>query len=478
MKNSNIFPRKTKILCTIGPAVNGTENLTRLIYAGMNAARINFSHGTHEIHQKTIKHIRAASNIAGKNIPIMMDLQGPKIRIGNVKEGGVELKDNAEFIITTKPLKEGTSKIVSTNYTDLKHEALPGYTVLLDDGYIMLKVLDVNGPEIKTRVVKGGILKSKKGIVVPGATSNAPSLSEKDIEDLKFGLENGVDAVALSFVRSKIDIVELKTAMKIFKREVPIIAKIERVEAYENIDEIIQETTGVMVARGDLGLEMPAERVPLIQKEIINRCNYYGKPVITATQMLESMIENPRPTRAEASDVANAVMDGSDCLMLSAESSVGKYPFEAVGYMSRIIENIEEKYPYGSEKYKSSYDGGDISDALGSAATMIADQINAAAIVTLTSSAYTAKNVANYRPRVPIVAFTDTEAVARRLSFIWGVVPKLVDSPVKTEDAVVTFREQLLEEYDFINEGDYVVYVAGLSKDKPNFQNMIRVFKF
>lgn len=476
--NHNLFPRKTKILCTIGPAATGTENLTRLIYAGMDAARINFSHGSHEIHKKTIKHIRAASNIAGRNIPILMDLQGPKIRIGNVKEGGVELIDKQEFTITTKQLKEGTSKIVSTEYSDLNKEALPGHTILLDDGYIILKVLDVQGPEIKTQVIKGGILKSKKGIVVPGATSNAPSLSEKDIEDLKFGLENGVDGVALSFVKSKYDIVELKTAMKIFKREVPIIAKIERVEAYENIDEIIQEATGIMVARGDLGLEMAAERVPLIQKEIINRCNYYGKPVITATQMLESMIENPRPTRAEASDVANAVMDGSDCLMLSAESSVGKYPYEAVGYMSRIIKNIEEKYPYGSEKYKSNFNDGDISDALGSAATMIADQINAAAIVTLTSSAYTAKNVANYRPRIPIIAFTDTEAVARRLSFIWGVIPKFIDKHIKSEDLIVTFREQLLEEFEFIKEGDYVVYVAGLSRDKPNYQNMIRVFKF
>lgn len=476
--NNVLFPRKTKILCTIGPAATGTENLTRLIYAGMDAARLNFSHGTHDIHLKTIKHIRAASHIAGRNIPILMDLQGPKIRIGNIKGGGVELKDNQEFSITTKPMKEGNERIVSTEYADLHNEAMPGHTILLDDGYIILKVLDVKGHEIKTRVIKGGILKSKKGIVVPGATSNAPSLSEKDIEDLKFGLDNGVDGVALSFVRSKIDIVELKTAMKIFKREVPIIAKIERVEALENLDDIIQESNGIMVARGDLGLEMAAERVPLVQKEIINRCNYYGKPVITATQMLESMIENPRPTRAEASDVANAVMDGSDCLMLSAESSVGKYPYEAVGYMSRIIKNIEEKYPYGSEKYKSSFNDGDISDALGSAATMIADQIDAAAIVTLTSSAYTAKNVANYRPRVPIIAFTDTEAVARRLSFIWGVIPKLVDTEIKSENLIATFREQLLEEFEFIKEGDYVVYVAGLSRDKPNYQNMIRVFKF
>ncbi|PKL78095.1 MAG: pyruvate kinase [Ignavibacteriae bacterium HGW-Ignavibacteriae-4] len=475
---NDLFPRKTKILCTIGPAATGTENLTRLIYAGMDAARLNFSHGSHEVHKKTIKHIRAASNIAGRNIPILMDLQGPKIRIGNMKGGGVELLDKQEFTITTKQLKEGNEKIVSTEYTELKNEVRPGHTILLDDGYISLKVIDVKGPEIKTQVIKGGILKSKKGIVVPGASSNAPSLSEKDLEDLKFGLDNGVDAVALSFVRSKIDIMELKTAMKIFKREVPIIAKIERVEAYENIDEIIQEATGIMVARGDLGLEMAAERVPLIQKEIINRCNYYGKPVITATQMLESMIENPRPTRAEASDVANAVMDGSDCLMLSAESSVGKYPYEAVGYMSRIIKNIEEKYPFGSEKYKSSFNDGDISDALGHAATMIADQINAAAIVSLTSSAYTAKNVANYRPRVPIIAFTDIESVARRLSFIWGVIPKFVDTPIKAEDVIATFREELLEEFEFIKEGDYVVYVAGLSKDKPNYQNMIRVFKF
>lgn len=477
MKFDKSFPRKTKILCTIGPATEGVENLVRLIYAGMDAARLNFSHGTHEQHKTNIKHIRDASKIAGKNIPILLDLQGPKIRTGKVKGGKVHLEDNAEFIISTNHIAEGDSSRVSTDYTDLKNEVLPGMTILLDDGYIILKVIDVKGPNIFTRVEKGGELKNNKGIVVPGATSKAPSLSEKDIEDLKFGLKLGVDAVALSFVRSKLDIMELKTAMKIFKREVPIIAKIERVEAYQKIDEIIEETTGIMVARGDLGLEMPAERVPLIQKEIINRCNYYGKPVITATQMLESMINNPRPTRAEASDVANAVMDGSDCLMLSAETSVGKYPFDAVGYMSRIIKNMEEDYPYSNLKYKSNSTGGDISDALGHAATMVADQINASAIITLTSSAYTSKNVANYRPRVPIIALTDNERVSRRLSFIWGVIAKLVDSTIKPEDVLSTYREELLE-FDFIEEGDFVVYVAGLSKDTPNYQNMVRVFKF
>lgn len=474
---NKFFPRKTKILCTIGPATEGVENLVRLIYSGMDAARLNFSHGSHEDHKRNIKHIREASNISGKYIPILLDLQGPKIRTAKVKNGKVELKDGSEFIISVNDIPLGDERMVGTEYKSLIHEVRPGHTILLDDGYIILEVKDIKGNNIVTEIKKGGILKNNKGIVVPGASSQAPSLSEKDIEDLQFGLKHGVDSVALSFVRSRRDIVELKTAMKIFKKEVPIIAKVERVEAYEHLDEIIDETSGIMVARGDLGLEMPAERVPKIQKEIITRCNYFGKPVITATQMLESMINNPRPTRAEASDVANAVIDGSDCLMLSAETSVGKYPFDAVSYMSKIISNMEEDYPFGNGKYKSNNEDGDISDALGNAACMVADQINASAIVTLTSSAYTAKNVATYRPRVPIIAFSNDEAVCRRLSFIWGVIPQLVDHIEKPEDVLTGYRKELLE-FDFINPGDYVVFVAGLTKNTPNFQNVIKVFRF
>lgn len=471
------IPRKTKILCTIGPSVEGVDNLVKLINTGMDAARLNFSHGTHNQHLESINQLRTASDITGKAIPILLDLQGPKIRITKFENNQAELIDGDEFIISTEEGKLGNSKICYTNYQELSKEVRVGNTILLDDGYIILSVLKVIGNEINTKIIKGGILKNNKGIIVPGQLLSAPSLSEKDLEDLKFGLENGVDAVALSFVRSKRDIIELKAAMKIYGKQVPIIAKIETTEAYNLIEEIIVESTAIMVARGDLGLEMPAEQVPVIQKHIIAKCNEYGKPVITATQMLESMISNPRPTRAEASDVANAVLDGSDCVMLSGETSVGKYPFDSVSYMSRIIANTETMYPYYSSKFElKSHDSDRISDSLGKAATVIAEKINATAIVTLTSSTYTAKNIANYRPGIPIVAMTDDPHIWRRLSFIWGVTPLLVKECHISGDIFENHTSSLMS-LDFIKHGDKIVFVAGLSESKLNPQNMIKIYE-
>ncbi len=472
----NKIPRKSKILCTIGPAVEGVDNLVKLINVGMDAARLNFSHGSHQMHLESIKQLRTASDITGKPIPILLDLQGPKIRVSKFEKGEATLIDGGDYIISTAEGKLGNDEIGYTNYKPLSKEVRVGNTILLDDGYIILNIVKINGEEIHTKVIKGGALKNNKGIIVPGQLLSAPSLSEKDLADLKFGLDNGVDAVALSFVRSKRDIIELKAVMKIYGREVPIIAKIETTEAYKLLDEIIMECNAIMVARGDLGLEMPAEMVPLVQKEIIAKCNKYGKPVITATQMLESMIQNPRPTRAEASDVANAVLDGSDCVMLSAETSVGKYPFESVNYMSKIIENIETAYPY----YKSGFDHQSnehekISDSLGKAATVIAERINASAIVTLTSSTYTAKNIANYRPKMPIVAMTDDTHIWRRLSFVWGVTPILVNEIHNVDDIFESHINQLIA-LDFIKHGDNVVFVAGLSDNKLNPQNMIKIY--
>ena len=473
----NPIPRKTKILCTIGPSVEGVENLVKLINCGMDAARLNFSHGSHEKHLETINQLRLASDITGKAIPILLDLQGPKIRITKMENGGVIIEDGESYIISTEEGKIGNDKICYTNYKPLSREVVVGNTILLDDGYIILKVVKIIANEIHTVIIKGGNLKNNKGIIVPGQLLSAPSLSEKDLEDLKFGLANGVDAVALSFVRSKRDIIELKAAMKIYGREVPIIAKIETTEAYNLIDEIIEESTAIMVARGDLGLEMPAEKVPKIQKEIIARCNEFGKPVITATQMLESMISNPRPTRAEASDVANAVLDGSDCVMLSGETSVGKYPFDSVDYMSKIISNIEEVYPYYNSKFElKSADSERISDSLGKAANVIAEKINAAAIVTLTSSTYTAKNIANYRPQIPIVAMTDDQYIWRRLSFIWGVTPLLVNE-CHIDGDIFDNHSSLLMKLDFLKHGDKIVFVAGLSENKLNPQNMIKIYE-
>jgi pyruvate kinase len=470
------LPRKTKILCTIGPATSGVENLVRLIYSGMDAARLNFSHGSHEVHAQVIRDIREAGKISKRHIPILLDLQGPKIRTDLVENGEVMLEDGQEFRITVDPIAIGNNKIVYTPYKNLIREVSPRNTILVDDGYIILVVEYVEGREIVTKVVKGGKLKNKKGIIVPGVFLSAPSISEKDIEDLRFGLEQGVDAVALSFVRSARDILELKAAMKIFGREVPIVAKIERLEAVEDIDEIIEECTGIMVARGDLGLEMPAEKLPLTQKHIIDRCNHFGKPVITATQMLESMITNPRPTRAEASDVANAVLDGSDVVMLSGETSVGAYPFEAAGYMSRIIQDIETKYNFNNNKYQGSDDSEHLNDAIAKAACLVAERINAAAIVTLSDSTQAAKNIAAFRPKVPIVALSEQEEIARRLSFIWGVVPFLVDHPI---NSFSDLEEQIhtLEVLDFVKAGDFTVVVSIEEENSKTISgiNIVRV---
>ncbi|MFP4528400.1 MAG: pyruvate kinase [Candidatus Kapaibacterium sp.] len=467
--------RKTKIICTIGPSTSGVENLVKLIEKGMDAARLNFSHGSHEDHKRTLEEIREASRRAGKEVAIIQDLQGPKIRTGKVENGEVELEDGQKFVITVEDIELGNSQRVGTTYKPLIKEVKSGNTILVDDGYIILKIEKVDYPDIITTVVKGGKLSNNKGIVTPGVPSTAPTLSKKDIDDLKFGLEIGVDSVALSFVRSERDVLELKTTMKIFGRSVPVIAKIERYEGYEDMEDIISESDGIMVARGDLGLEMPAERVPMIQKQIIRRCNYYGKPVIVATQMLESMISNPRPTRAEASDVANAVLDGTDCVMLSSETSVGDYPFDAVDYMSRIINIVEEQYSTTGDQYKvpeKSIES--ISDALGKASCEIADQIKAAAIISLTMSGYTAANIAKYRPRVPIIALTDTCDTMRNLSYVWGVYPKLIDRDGPHEDI---FRQlsDLVTDHEFVSVGDNLVYVAGLSANKVMPQNMIKV---
>lgn len=470
--------KKTKILCTIGPSTKGVDNLVKLIDAGMDAARLNFSHGSYEDHEKAFNEIREASAKTGKPIAIIQDLQGPKIRVGKMPEDGAVLKDGSEFVITMEDLEVGDANRVSTTYKHLADEVKKDCSILLDDGYIILKVKSVKGGEIRTEVVKGGALKSAKGIVAPGCKSYAPSLSEKDINDLKFGLKLGVDAVAMSFVRSERDVFELKTAMKIFGKTAPIISKIERLEAVESIEAIIRESDGIMVARGDLGLEAPAEEVPVLQKAIISKCNYYGKPVITATQMLESMINNPRPTRAEASDVANAALDGTDCVMLSGETSVGKYPFDAVAYMANILKTIESKYPARpKEKYNPPKDNPEnISDALGMASVALADQVDASAIIALTGSGYTPLKIAKYRPDIPIIALAEVEDALRFLSIVWGVSRMLAPKFDKPEEIYSKLNE-ILRDFKGIESGDNVVFVAGLSSDAVMPQNMLKVYE-
>jgi pyruvate kinase len=473
-----MIPRKTKIVCTIGPSSSGKEMLRKLINTGMDTARLNFSHGTYEQHKQVINDIRMVCKECSKQIAILQDLQGPKIRTGKIMNGAVNLENGQEFIITIDELDYGNSQKVSTNYINLIKEVKAGKQILLDDGYIILNVEKISGNDIITTVIKGGELKDNKGIITPGVSSSAPSLSEKDFEDLKFGLKAGVDAVALSFVRSEKDIIELRTAMKIFGRTVPIISKIERYEGYEDIEDIIDESDGIMVARGDLGLEMPAEQVPILQKEIIKKCNHKGKPVIIATQMLESMIHNPRPTRAEASDVANAVIDGADSVMLSGETSIGKYPLEAVDYMHRIIKVVENKYisEKGVKLDVGTSDIKDISDALGKASCVIARQIDASAIISLTGSGYTAQNISKYRPYQPIVALSENEETLRLLSFIWGVEGIYVPDDLSNKEI---FRQigDLVSKLDYIKKGDNICFVAGLASGEAMPENMLKVYK-
>lgn len=418
---------KVKIVCTIGPATESLEKIASLIEKGMDVARLNFSHNTHQKHKELIEKIRRASKITGREVAILQDLQGPKIRIGRVENDAITISNESEFIITTREIPVGNEKIVSTNHKLITSEAKVGSTILLDDGYIILEVTKITDTDIFTIVKKGGVLKSNKGIVIPKSKSKTPSITEKDIQDLKFGLENGVDLVALSFVRSEKDIIELRAMMKVFGKNLPIIAKIERDEALENIEKIIIEADGIMVARGDLGLEVEAERVPIIQKEIIRKCRNHGKPVIIATQMLESMITNPRPTRAEASDVANAVLDGADALMLSGETSVGSYPIEAVDYMNRIvIEAEKEEFSTQIHNKEIIHNSNDIFDAIAFASTLLAEQIKAKGIIALTTTGFTAIALAKYRPKTPIIALTENIETVRQLSYVWGIEAFLI----------------------------------------------------
>lgn len=464
---------RTKIICTIGPSTRYKKILRQLIEKGMDVARLNFSHNTHSDHLNSIQMIRSVSQQIGKEIPIIADLQGPKIRIRTFEKGYAELKDNVEFIITTEDTI-GNDKIVSTNHLSLPNEVKIGSTILLDDGYIILKVTKVEPKNIYTRVVKGGKLLDKKGIVVPGVKSTAPSIGTKDLEDLKFALENGIDLVALSFVRSSSHIIELRSAMKAYGKIVPIIAKIERFEALQDITAIINEADGIMVARGDLGLEVEAEKVPILQKEILQKARYFGKPSIIATQMLESMISNPRPTRAEASDVANAVLDGADCLMLSGETSIGKYPIEAVDYMNRIILEAEKnstfRLKYRIDQIEMT---NQIWDAIARASCILAEQIKAKAIVAITKRGFTSINLAKYRPSAPIIALTESKEVVRRIGYIWGVVGISVNGlseDIKTDE----IKSILTSNFNVRPADTFVVTSCGNPNDFTS-QNMIKI---
>ena len=468
--------RRTKIVCTLGPSSNTPENIEKLYRAGMNVVRINFSHGSHEDHERTIGYVRDIAKKHQYSLPILMDLQGPKIRVGNMKDGGQIVKDGDIIEITTRDV-EGTSKLIPIDYDGLAEDATEGNQVLIDDGLLELKIIKNDNGVMRAKVVVGGMLKSRKGVNLPDVDITMSSLTEKDIEDLEFGLKVGVDFVAMSFVRTGRDIQDVISRIRAANSNAAIIAKIEKPEAVDAIDEIIEEADGIMVARGDLGIEIPSEHVPLVQKKIIDRCRVAGKPVITATQMLDSMINNPRATRAESSDVANAVMDGTDAVMLSGETAAGNYPVEAVKAMDKIIRSVEtnsERIYYSLEYRKPDWKEKQVVESLAYSCVSMADNVEAKAISTITHSGNTARRIAKFRPKVPIVAFTESMIVRRQLNLVWGVQSVRVDELFDTDISVKLMEDYLLNN-GLVNKGDRVIIAAGMPLAKRGRSNMIKI---
>ncbi|MFQ5826601.1 MAG: pyruvate kinase [Dehalococcoidia bacterium] len=466
--------RRTKIVCTIGPASGSPLVIERLIRAGMNVARLNFSHGTHEQHAGYIRAIRHISARLGQTVAIMQDLPGSKGRTGKLRDGQVCLREGAGFTLTTGAIV-GDERRVSINLPGLPQQVKPGDNIFLNDGAIQLKVVATADTEVRCQVVVGGPLGPGKGVNVPGVTLDLPAITDQDIGHLAFGLKQGVDFVALSFMRRADDILQVKRLLRERGAEMPLIAKIERQEALSNIDEILASADGVMVARGDLGLEIPVQRVPLAQKEIIRKCNRAGKPVIVATQMLESMVASPSPTRAEVADVANAILDGTDAIMLSGETATGRYPVRAVRMMSRIALETEAALPYAQILEEKGVDlERQTDDAISYAACHTAQQLGASAIVAFTASGNTARRVAKYRPQAPILALTPNEAVKRRLTLLWGVHPFQVAEPLAVEDMFAEGGRRAVETA-VAGKGDLIVITAGVPIGDAGGTNLLKV---
>src|SRR6266850_264506 len=450
--------RHSKIVCTLGPATNSPRMIRRLLEAGMDVARLNFSHGTHETHAQSIAMVHAAAAELGKTIAILADLQGPKIRTGALAGGRpVLLRSGQKFTITTRKIL-GDSTRVNTTFLPLPKEVHRGDRILLSDGLIELRVESVRLKDVNCRVVNGGALGEHKGINLPGVKLRVPALTAKDKTDLRFALAHGADYIAVSFVRRPEDVLLAKRLIRRAKKDTPVIAKLEKPEAIESLDQILKVSDGVMVARGDLGVEMSPERVPVVQKNIIARARQFRRPVITATQMLEAMTENPRPTRAEASDVANAIFDGSDAVMLSAETASGKYPVEAVSMMARIIEEAEASItefsrPAAQEKLK-------VAETVAELVCHASRELHMKGIVVFTHSGFTARLVSRYRPLVPIAAFSPEAETRRRLALLWGVVPLGIPDLRKVDQLAEISEKRLLEE-KLVRKGDVIAIVAG-----------------
>ncbi len=466
---------KTKIIATVGPACNTKRKLKELINAGTDVFRLNFSHGTWDDHAKIVKYVREINHQLGTTICLLQDLQGPKIRIEEV-EKKTHIKEGDQLIITTKSVL-GNAKKVSTSYRRLPKDVSVDDIILIDDGKIELCVEKVKGQDVYTRVIYGGKLKSRKGINLPNTKISAPSLTAKDANDLKFAIEHDIEWVALSFVRKASDIVRLRKKIVKAGKEILIIAKIEKPEAIQNIDEIINVSDGIMVARGDLGVEIRSEEVPMLQKIIVEKCRKVAKPVIIATQMMESMIENPRPTRAETNDVANAVLDGADTLMLSGETAVGAYPLEVIKSMVNTIRNVEEKgdiyyklYPLDEE---SDYF---MNDSVVHMSASLANYTNAKAMIGLTQRGYTAFKISSYRPRASIFIFTNNKPFINTMNLVWGIRGIYYNRSESTDTTISDIYE-LLKKNDFVKKGDIIINLAAMPINKPGRVNTLQVNK-
>lgn len=466
--------RKTKIVCTIGPASESVEKLKELMLAGMNVARFNFSHGTHE--EQKVKYERVLRAREELRLPVatLLDTKGPEIRLRDFEGGKVELKAGQRFVLTTEEML-GTDEKAAISYKNLKNDISVGTTILIDDGLIEMTVEEIAGEEIICRVINGGIVSNHKGVNVPGAILSMPYISETDREDILFGIELGFEFIAASFARCKEDILELRKILKDHGSDMKIIAKIENMQGINNLEEILEVSDGIMVARGDMGVEVPLEEVPVLQKKMIKLANAQGKHVITATQMLESMIKNPRPTRAEATDIANAIYDGTTAIMLSGESAAGKYPVEAVKTMAKIAECAEKDIDYISRMKRTSADNKEeITTAIAYATCSAAMDLKAAAIITVTMSGFTAAAISRFKPKCPIIGCSTRQRVSRQLNLLWGVNPLCIKEE-NTAEELFTNAIYEAKKAGYVKSGDIVVITAGVPLGIVGKTNMLRV---
>lgn len=468
--------KKTKIVCTIGPATESEEMLEKLLKEGMNVMRLNFSHGDFEEHENRVKNLRKAAEKTGTRPAILQDLAGPKIRIGNFKTESIILKEGQSFTLTIDEI-EGDEEKVHINYPHLPQEVAPGHIIFLHDGKKKLEVVEINGNDVVCKVLVGGEIKGRRGVNLPDSDLSISCLTEKDRKDLEFGVKHDVDFFALSFVRKPEDIDELRAILKSKGSEAKIIAKIETPQAVKSIDEIIQKADGLMVARGDLAIEIPAEKVPFAQKEMIRKCNEAGKPIITATQMLESMIHSPVPTRAEVSDIANAILDGTDAIMLSEETTLGGYPVESVRMMAKVAREIESNYPEKAIVHApKENDSTEVTDSITGSVVKTAHDVGAKAIITLSHTGFTTRMISRHRPKMPIFSLSESEKTSNQTSLSFGCIPIHIKNWKTVSEAFEIVREICLDK-KIAKEGDRVVIAAGAHTEKHNIKetNMILV---